>query len=363
MWRVAIDISELNRNKSGTSTYVGQIYKHCANLNCKDFQFIFFQAKYTKSKDNKILKLLNVFIELYWYLIKLPLLVNKMKIDLLHIPANGYAPLAKCKQIATILDTTPIKFPQEYNVLWKTMSLGLLRMAGYRADRILTLSQAAKRDIEYSFNIPSRKITYIYPGPGKIRTIEDKHQSPYTFPYILYVGEIQPHKNLPRLLKAFKEIIKHPKLNEYHLVITGLPKRGSREVMESIHGLGLEDFIHVLGYVDEEHLEILYMNSSLFVFPSLNEGFGFPALEAISYGIPVVASNSSCLPEILNGGAEYFDPYDITSIANTISKVLIDLKNSILRTEVGKTVLAKYSWKQSINELLNIYREVLTPRD
>lgn len=147
-------------------------------------------------------------------------------------------------------------------------------------------------------------------------------------PYILYIGNDYPHKNLERLKLAFEKIKKD--------------------------GLDCE-LILVTNFVSEQKLENLYGNASLFVFPSLYEGFGLPPLEAMKRGVPIVSSNATCLPEILGDAALYFNPLDIDDIAEKIKKVLADNNLREQLIQKGFAQVKKYSWKKMAEETLKLY--------
>jgi len=149
-------------------------------------------------------------------------------------------------------------------------------------------------------------------------------------PYLLYVGNDYPHKNLKRLILAFKKLVKEHNLN-YQLVL-------------------------VTNFVSEEELNNLYRNASLYVFPSLSEGFGLPAVEAMARGVPVVSSNATCLPEILGEAAVYFNPLDVDDIVRKIKKVLLnkDLQAELVRR--GFDQIKKYNWQEMAKKTLEIYQ-------
>jgi len=150
-------------------------------------------------------------------------------------------------------------------------------------------------------------------------------------PYILYVGNDYPHKNLERLKLAFKKI-KQEGLDYELLLITK--------------------------FVSEEELDNLYKNAILYVCPSLSEGFGLPPLEAMARGVPVVSSNAACLPEILGEAAFYFNPLDINDIAGKIKKTLLDNRARNTLIEKGFEQVKKYSWQKMAKEILNIYQNI-----
>jgi glycosyltransferase involved in cell wall biosynthesis len=163
--------------------------------------------------------------------------------------------------------------------------------------------------------------------------------------YILYVGNFYPHKNLKRLVLAFRKLIRETNA-DYSLVLVGG------------NNYSEEDKIIITGYVDDNRLNNLYRRADLYVFPSLYEGFGLPALEAMKRGVAVVSSNASCLPEILGDAAMYFNPHSIDDIAEKIKKVLFDkdLKNNLIKR--GFERLRNYDWRKTAEETLTCYENI-----
>jgi len=164
-------------------------------------------------------------------------------------------------------------------------------------------------------------------------------------PYLLYVGNLYPHKNIKRLISAFRQLIEKDNL-DYRLVIVGGDKKNSTER------------IIFTGLINDEELDDIYKNASLFVFPSLSEGFGFPPLEAMKRGVPVVSSHATCLPEILGNAAVYFNPQDVSDMAEKIKKVLLDknLKSELIKK--GLEGVKKYDWQKTAEETLTLYKNI-----
>ena len=151
-------------------------------------------------------------------------------------------------------------------------------------------------------------------------------------PYILYVGNDYPHKNLERLKLAFDKLNKEYNL-DYQLVL-------------------------ITKFVSEEELDKLYKNASLYVFPSLSEGFGLPPLEAMARGLPVVSSNATCLPEILGDAAIYFNPLDVGGMAEVIKKTLSSDRVRKALIQKGFKQIKKYSWQKMAEKTLDVYKRV-----
>jgi len=165
-------------------------------------------------------------------------------------------------------------------------------------------------------------------------------------PYLLYVGNLYPHKNIAGLIAAFKKINSETGAGFRLMIAGGNPINSEGEIIFT-------------GFTDEENLDELYRKAQLLIFPSFEEGFGFPPLEAMKRGVAVVCSNTSCLPEILGDAAIYFNPYDINDIAGKIKKVLFDedLKKELVKR--GLERVKKYSWSKTAEETLSVYENIL----
>ncbi|MDP2807617.1 MAG: glycosyltransferase family 1 protein, partial [bacterium] len=179
-----------------------------------------------------------------------------------------------------------------------------------------------------------------------------------TKPYILYVGMLKSHKNIKRLIAAFEKAQTGLK-DKYALVIAGDTKTDQDNLPEWISREKIGSTVLLTGYVPAGDLSALYTGAKTFVFPSLAEGFGMPPLEAMSYGIPVAASNASCLPEILGDAPCYFDPYSVDDMA---AKLVISCTKDAWRAQAiqkGHRVAARYDWRQTAVACIEVYRSVL----
>ena len=180
-------------------------------------------------------------------------------------------------------------------------------------------------------------------------------------PFLLAVGNAYPHKNLERLILAFGKLVTKYVL-DYQLVIAGKKDDFHSALEEEVKKSGLDGRVIFTGFVNDSELAGLYKASSAYVFPSLSEGFGLPALEAMSYGTPVISSNSTCLPEILGDSAVYFDPKNIDNIAKVISQVMADKKLQEKMVKKGYMRVKKYNWKSTARVTLGVYEKILNQR-
>ncbi len=277
---------------------------------------------------------------------------------LFHAPHYNIPLLYKDKMLVTVHDLIHLKFPQLLpNKAALAYSKFMLNQAGKRAEKIIAVSQNTKNDLMDMLNIPEEKIQVIYNGLAEYKVHDiDKSTASKSLRklgvskrYLLYVGNVRPHKNIDRLIAAFS--IVHRNLNDVELVITGAAKGKIEDKV--VNG------IVFTGFVNNEDLNCLYSNAEIFVFPSLYEGFGFPPLEAMQRGIPVVCSNSSSLPEVVGDAALLFDPYEAEDIADKIMKALTDTSLSAILRDKGREQVRKFSMKQFQKNMTDLYRSMI----
>jgi glycosyltransferase involved in cell wall biosynthesis len=296
-----------------------------------------------------------------------PLDLRRERIDLFHAPHYVLPPLTPCKSVVTIHDCIHLRFPQYLpNRLAYVYARSSLWMATHRAARVLTVSETSKRDILRYFNVPEKKIDVIYnaiderlgeaPTAAEVDQVRERYQ--LNDPFILYAGNIKPHKNLERLIEAFHRMRRGP-LEHIKLLIIGDEISKYATLRRTVHRLKLHKHVRFFGFVPDKTLASLYRLASVFVFPSLYEGFGLPPLEAMAAGTPVITSNVSSLPEVVGEAAILIDPYDLDAIADAMRRVLTDEALRLdLRTR-GLARVKEFSWDRSISRVREIYGEVL----
>ncbi len=293
---------------------------------------------------------------------------EEAKLDLLHVPHFNAPLLYKGRLILTIHDITQTLFASMDTLPSKIKKWGyLFAMAGVtrKAEKIIAVSDHTKLDLIKHFNVPNNKITSIYEAVDNdlqeqetnATSLEDLQKRYYFHtPYLLYVGLWSVHKNIPRLVEAFAKVQRKYR-QPLQLILAGKrDERYSPAVMETIRKHHLGKYITLTGFISDADLKGLYEHASLFVFPSLYEGFGLPPLEAMAHNVPVVSSSASSLPEVLGPAAVYFNPEDTDAMADAILNVLNNptLQNTL--RQVGKEQVQKYSWKKMVEETLQLYR-------
>jgi glycosyltransferase involved in cell wall biosynthesis len=296
--------------------------------------------------------------------------LRREKADLFHSPHYVFSPLTPCKSVVTIHDCIHLRFPQYLpNRLGYAYARSFLWVATHRSDRIMTVSEASKRDILEYFNVPPQKIDVIYNGiderfatpPPEEDLVRVRERYQLDGPFILYAGNIKPHKNLGRLIEAF-HILRStgPEFEPVKLVIIGDEIAKYAALRHAVHRHKLHKHVRFFGFVPARTLVSLYRLASVFVFPSLYEGFGLPPLEAMASGTPVITSNVSSLPEVVGDAAVLIDPLRPDDIADALRRVLSD---SDLRADMRRRGLERakqFSWEQSVRRVREIYTEVLS---
>lgn len=367
--KIGIISERLNRPMTGVGTYTYNLIKEISKILPEDSIYLIdYTNHYTFGSLNKITFgsfVVNIPKKSYiWHLYsQFKLRENNFDLDIIHSPENStlVTKLKSQKKIITVHDIRQHVFP-EFNI--ETMlSYLFLPTTLKNADKIITVSNSTKNDIINYFQISADKIQVIYEAADKkFKPLEHEDLLPIkkkyslNFPFILYVGNLSKHKNIPQLIKAFYNI---RKLDCNHkLVIAGKKKWKYKEIFDLIDKLDLHDEVIFTGYVSDKDLPALYNLADLFVYPSIYEGFGLPPLEAMACGCPVITSNTSSLPEVVGDAGIMVDPYDVDELSTAIFKVL---SNDVVRKDLvikGLDRVKMFSWEKCAKDTINVYYEV-----
>jgi len=295
----------------------------------------------------------------------LPFKIRKLNLDILHETYHfGHFLFSPCKiRITTVFDLSPLIFPGTHLYSRVLMHKILFPFTIRNSEKILTISKSTKQDLIKYLNIPEKKITVTYLATDeKYRLLNQKEISKIRrkysidFPFILYVGTLEPRKNIPSLIRAFYQLKK--KTSRHKLIIAGKKGWKSEDIFETIEKLNLQKDIIFTGYVPDEDLPALYNAADLFVYPSLYEGFGLPPLEAMACGTPVITSNTSSFPEVVGDAGIMIDPYDVDGLTKAMYEVLTNdgLREDMIKKGLKQT--KKFSWEKCAKETLEVYQEV-----
>lgn len=262
--------------------------------------------------------------------------------------------LSKGKVLATVHDVFHLAMPEYLSKSVQVSARAFYWILRRRADKIICVSHFTARELIRFIKIPEEKIQVIYNGVDRSWFDVRPKGNPYDKQYLLFVGNVKPHKNLSALLKAFsmlKDKIDHD------LVIVG-KREGfltpDYNLENAINNYNLHERVHFTGYIEDDLLKQYYVFADALVFPSLYEGFGLPPLEAMACGCPAVVSNAASLPEVCGDAALYFNPYKPEDIAD---KILLLLNNDNLRvdlTKKGKEHARQYNWKKTAQETFRV---------
>lgn len=287
--------------------------------------------------------------------------IKGLKPDLVHFGKDHQPVLYRGKTLTTMHDLTTIRFtnPAKNLVVFKfkqQVYKWVVKRVARKSTAIVTPTEFVKQDIVQYTGINPNKVTVTYEAADPIADNPQPVASVQGKRFIMYIGRPTPHKNLERLIKAFQELKgQHPDL---HLVLAGKLDDNYRAIQQKTQNEQIANIIFT-DYVSEGQLRWLFENCAAYAFPSLSEGFGLPALEAMVHGAPVASSNATCLPELYGDAAHYFDPLNIQSMADAINEVLSDKQLRERLITAGRIQAAKYSWQKMTDQTLAIYNQLL----
>ena len=308
---------------------------------------------------------LGTYLRVLYQQLVLPRRIKRLNIDVMIFAANMGSIHCPCPSVLIIHDLIrhycAANLPGQMGYIKEKILPGLIGASAEAATRIVAISEFTKRDIIDRLAIPAEKIEVVPNGIDEcLLRVTAASSGKEIFkkirrPYILFVGYHHPHKNLMRLVQAFSMMQDRTKTS-HSLVIAGGKEAGTPALMRQIKALGRKD-IFVLGAVSSNELAELYKKASLFVLPSLIEGFGLPLVEAMSFGVPIAASNAASIPEVVGDAAVLFDPEDLESMASAMASVL---GNSDLSQELSRRGYVRleetnaFSWRKTAKRLVAI---------
>ncbi len=381
--RIGIDCRMFGPKQAGLGRYVQQLVLSLMEIDKKNEYVLFVLANTPLAPLNRgELRFKIVEANIPWYSweeqIKFPNIIKQEKINLMHFPHWNVPLIYNSPFVVTIHDLIMYHYPRQEAsthgpfVYWLKDRVHRLvvKHAVKKAKHIFVTSEFTKQDVHKTLHVPLNKMTVIYQSPFQIsnqiqnsppkadapmaqNTKEILNKFKISKPYVLYVGNAYPHKNLEGLLKAW-EIFCKKRNCHYQLVLVGKENYFYKRLKSEVRSLKSVIFTD---YVPDDELSVLYQNASLYVFPSLYEGFGLPPLEAMAYGVPVVSSNASCLPEVLGEAALYFDPENYEQMADVIYKGLTDENIRFELRQNAVENLKRFDWNFLAKQTLMCYNK------
>lgn len=367
--RIAIDAHHIGLQRTGSETYVSNLVRNLALLEPNGEQY----AVYMDPRQN----LEGVKSKPCFEIRNIPTSIPHVRFGMFYPVESWYKffdvfhsqysvpPLLRGRSVLTVYDLTFERFPEFFSAKFRRQMKALVRWSCHRADHVITISESSKRDLVEIYRLDPKRVTVTYPAAAEnCRPLASEQAAKYVGqnygvegPFVLYVGNLEPRKNLQRLLEAFAHL-KQKELISHKLVIVGQKAWLYDGIFETIRSYSLEREVVLTGYVPTNDLAFLYNAASILIYPSIFEGFGLPVIEAMACGTPVITSLGSSLEEIAKDAAVLVDPYSVSSIAAAIEKVANDasLRGHLRRS--GLAQAAQYSYVRMAEQTRSVYHQL-----
>lgn len=373
--KIGIDARKLSSNKSGIGYYAYNLIRSALEQDCNN-EYILYSDKtigVSFNNSNCKIKILPMRMQSakydklmspYWQNFILTREMKKDGVDLFFSP-NFFKPLLFRKpSIVTVHDLTFFTVPEAFSGLQRLYNKIFLRMSLSKRVKVLTVSECSKKDIQHYYHVKEQNIfiTYCAVDDKRFKPISeldsDKNmevKQKYCLPerFILFVGTIEPRKNVSAILESLKKI-KDNKNLAYKFVICGSRGMDFEKVKHTVKDLGLDNDVHFSGYVEDEDLPYIYANAELFVYPSIYEGFGIPPLEAMASEVPTITSDLSSLPEVVGEAACLVDPRNVQQLADSIEQMMNNYEVRESFIHAGKIRVKRFSWDESAATFLKV---------
>jgi len=285
-----------------------------------------------------------------WEQIVLPFEAARYRLDVLFNPGFTAPLFPPCRQVTVFHDLQHKRHPEYFRWFDLPFWQFLLWMAAHRSHRLIAVSEATRSDLLRFYSIPKERIAVVHHGVEPAFSRLDRS---HTESYLLCVSTLHPHKNLPRLIRAYGR-----KKRDFRLILAGLRGFHAEAIERLIEDLKLQDSVRITGWVPREELYSLYARARAFVYPSTFEGFGMPVLEAMAAGIPVACSDIPPLREVAADAALFFDPLNEDDIASGIERVMSDASLQERLTTAGRERARPFTWVRCAEQTLKVLSDV-----
>lgn len=352
-------------NRVGSAEVCFQLLLELSKLDKKNEYTIYLPVEPTKDmpQERENWRYSVIPARKFWTLLKLPKTVRRDRPDVFFSPTHYAPPFISSPQVISILDVSYKHFPEMFRKkdLYKLLWWG--KYSVKKAKRVITISQNSKDDIIKEYKLLPQKVEVIHLGIKDLSDSKMKKEELFqtydiSSPYVLFVGTLQPRKNVRRLIQSIS-LLKNKKVS---LIVIGKKGWMFDEIMLAPEKFGVADRVKFLHDVSNDALPVFYKNAECFVLPSLYEGFGLPVLEAMRYSCPVITSNISSLPEAGGNAALYINPEDVSDIAEKIDEVLESKTLRERMIKLGEEQVKKFSWEKAAKETLRVLEQVAGSR-
>lgn len=291
----------------------------------------------------------------------------RRRVDLYHATHYVLPAFVPGRAVVTIHDIIHLLYPQFLpSPLAYLYAQRMIRRSLTRGDAVIAVSSSTKTDLMEYFDVGGDKIQVVYQGVSEVyrQPVDDQRITEVAArlgiqrPYLLFVGNPKPHKNLDNVIRAYARALRlRPFVGD--LVCIGDRGQGDFKIEQRAEQLGIRERVRLVGHVADELLPAVYQGATLFLFPTLYEGFGLPVVEAMASGVPVITSNTSSLQEIAEGYAHLVDPLDVDAIAGAIAKCMHDREHRASLAQLGRRRAEDFRWQRTAEQTLEIYRRTL----
>ncbi|MDF2460686.1 MAG: hypothetical protein K0S68_89 [Candidatus Saccharibacteria bacterium] len=287
-------------------------------------------------------------------------LLRRLRPDLVHFTMPNHPVLYRGRHVTTIHDLTLIDYVNRRkegffkdilkNIIKPAAFRGVMWWAATQSTAVITPSKHVREQLIRRFGAKGARVNVTYEAAEPLAAKPEPADLGQGKDFIMYCGNAFPYKNLWRLIRAFDRLHRP----DMKLVLVGKREYFYEQLEAKTKSKGINNVIFT-GYIPDAELAYLYEHTKVFVFPSMSEGFGLPPLEAMNYGVPVLAARSSCLPEVLGDGAEYFDPDSTDSLVEQLDALLDDPERRKELAKAGRERVKQYSWQRMAELTLSIY--------
>jgi Glycosyltransferase len=366
--KIGINAQILTDQRTGVTRYARNVIRLLPKIGDTHEFFIFGNSQTIKHDENNVVVVPpNMWVNssskrIIWEQTILPRLAKKYKIDLLFYPDHTASLWSKgVKQLITIHDLAPFAMQHTFSKMRMSYKQYAIKRSVHVVDAIISNSFFTKAEALRYFPDIKNKISVVHWGLENSiervtnRTLKTEIQKRYSIrtPFLLSVGRLETRKNFVRLIKAFAKG-RHKYGWKHTLVLVGEPAYGYYEIESVIKEEGIKDFVNITGYVKEEELTCFYSLADVFVYPSLYEGFGFPPLEAMKCGCPVVVSNVTSLPEVVGDAGILINPYKEDEMVEAIHRLIGDanMRSDLIKRGIERSKM--FTWEKTVQEILSV---------
>ncbi|KKQ43900.1 MAG: hypothetical protein US61_C0001G0013 [Parcubacteria group bacterium GW2011_GWE2_37_8] len=358
-------VAAFKPHKTGVEKYAKRLVENMAMLpEAKEHRFILYTNKQNQSTVTERIKNQDLPENFYLKILKFPFLWTQIRLaahfifkkpDAFFVPAHVLPIISHPKNSTVMIHDIAFElFPEAYPLFHRKYLRFTTKYALKHAEKIIVPSESTKQDILRFYKwVDEKKIFVVYHGM-EYKLLDLKFsEAPLNFPYFLYIGRLEFKKNILGILRAF-DLFKAQYKSTHKLVLAGGLGFGGEKIKEMAAKHRFKNDIILTGFISEEKKENLFVSADIFLFPSLYEGFGFPILEAQAFGVPVITSCISSMPEVSGEGAILVNPHKPEEIKDAIIRILIDeslRKNLIVK---GRENLKIFSWQNCARETLRI---------